>query len=304
MNRLKELRKEKNLSSKKLGEIFNVSSSTILRYEKNEEKVSLSTLKKLAEFYNVSLDYLLYATNERNFINTEDKNSTKLLIDNKIQLFDKIIDFKELKLIYLLINDLVINKADTIKINANQLKNDINYQNINKTILIDYLNSFMRISVRIIEENENSIYPIIMRVFERFNFNYNTDIFEIKFWKDFYSLLDTYNLNNMTFILDLDNVFDNEILTIFELIKKDTRYISSEEFKKLSYLEPNYFFKKLCKVLRININKDNVITIKPVLDNFIFNKDSNTFELENFNLNIKNIYFVKNINSTTNYYKE
>lgn len=295
MNRLRELRKEKKLSSEKLGEIFNVSSSTILRYEKDETKMSLNTLKKLSEFYNVSLDYLLCTSNERNPMNTKDTNSIKLLIDNKVQLFNEIIDFKKLKLISLILNNLKINKTEIIKIHVDEIKNKINSQDINETILIEYLNSFMRIAVRAIEENENSIYPIIVRVFERFNFNHDTNTFEIKIWKHFYNLLDTYNLENITFILDLDNLFDNEIFSIFELIKKNIKYISTKEFKQYSYLEPKPFFEKLCKILNISINNDNLITIKPVLDSFIFNKDSNTFELANFNLDIKNIYFVKNI---------
>jgi len=58
-DRLKKLRLEKNLTQEELGKIFNVSHATINRYEKGVHQPDSSTINKLAEFFNVSTDYLL-----------------------------------------------------------------------------------------------------------------------------------------------------------------------------------------------------------------------------------------------------
>lgn len=60
--RLKELRNENNLSAKKLAQILNVSDSTVIRWEKEEIVPSIEHLKNIAQFFNVSSDYLLGLT--------------------------------------------------------------------------------------------------------------------------------------------------------------------------------------------------------------------------------------------------
>ena len=57
--RLKFLRESKGLSLRKLAEHINVHFSTLGSYERGRRNPDLETLKMLAEFYNVSIDYLL-----------------------------------------------------------------------------------------------------------------------------------------------------------------------------------------------------------------------------------------------------
>lgn len=57
--RLKELRKEKNLSTVALGKILIVSSSTISRWENGEILPSIDHLYSIAKFFKVSADYLI-----------------------------------------------------------------------------------------------------------------------------------------------------------------------------------------------------------------------------------------------------
>ena len=57
--RLKELRKEKNLTQADIGKLINVAPNTYLNYEKELHEPPFDTLCKLADFYNVSLDYLI-----------------------------------------------------------------------------------------------------------------------------------------------------------------------------------------------------------------------------------------------------
>lgn len=64
--RLKELRLEMNLTQIELAKIFNTTHSTINRYEKGIHQPDTDTLNKLADFFNVSTDYLLNRTDIRN----------------------------------------------------------------------------------------------------------------------------------------------------------------------------------------------------------------------------------------------
>lgn len=74
MNRLKELRIEKNLSQSKLAELFNISQQAVSHYEKGIRDIDSSLIKNLANFFDVSTDYLLGITDVKNY--TEDPNIT------------------------------------------------------------------------------------------------------------------------------------------------------------------------------------------------------------------------------------
>lgn len=62
---LKDLREEKNLTQNELAKLICVSRSSINAYENNTNDPSLDVLVKIADFFNVSLDYLLGRTLER-----------------------------------------------------------------------------------------------------------------------------------------------------------------------------------------------------------------------------------------------
>jgi transcriptional regulator with XRE-family HTH domain len=59
MNRLKELRKDKHLYQKDLANLCDVSVSTYSYWESGAFQPDTSTLIKLADYFNVSVDYLL-----------------------------------------------------------------------------------------------------------------------------------------------------------------------------------------------------------------------------------------------------
>ena len=65
-NRLRKLRKERNLSQKKLAENLNFSRSTISNYEKNKRLPDIDILCQLAKFFDVSTDYLIGRTEIKN----------------------------------------------------------------------------------------------------------------------------------------------------------------------------------------------------------------------------------------------
>ena len=57
--KLRELRIEKGLSQRKLGELFNVCNQSVSFWETGSREPDLDTLKLIAEFFDVSTDYLL-----------------------------------------------------------------------------------------------------------------------------------------------------------------------------------------------------------------------------------------------------
>ena len=67
--RLKSLRKEQNLTQQKIAEKLNISRGSYAQWETERTQPSSKSLETLANFFNVSTDYLLG--------NTDNKNSTK-----------------------------------------------------------------------------------------------------------------------------------------------------------------------------------------------------------------------------------
>ena len=62
--RLKKLRKEKGISQLRLALDLNMNQNSISRYENREREADYETLIKFADYFDVSLDYLLGRTNE------------------------------------------------------------------------------------------------------------------------------------------------------------------------------------------------------------------------------------------------
>lgn len=63
--RLKNLRKEKNLRQSELGELFELSPSAIGSYERDLREPAYNHLVAFADYFSVSVDYLLCRTDER-----------------------------------------------------------------------------------------------------------------------------------------------------------------------------------------------------------------------------------------------
>lgn len=61
-DRLKELRNKKGMSQRELANFLQLSPSAIAMYETGQREPDSETLKKIADFFNVSIDYLLGRT--------------------------------------------------------------------------------------------------------------------------------------------------------------------------------------------------------------------------------------------------
>ena len=63
--RIRDIREDNDLPQKKLAELLQVHQTTYSDYELGRVNVPVPALHKLADFYGVSVDYLLGRTNEK-----------------------------------------------------------------------------------------------------------------------------------------------------------------------------------------------------------------------------------------------
>ena len=64
-NRLRDLREDNDKKQKELAELLKVHQTTYSDYELGKLNIPISALHTLADFYGVSVDYLLGRTNEK-----------------------------------------------------------------------------------------------------------------------------------------------------------------------------------------------------------------------------------------------
>lgn len=85
--RLKELRQERNLTGEDLGKILSVSKTAISNWENgNRFPQDEKMLKAIADYFNVSLDYLLNRTDDPNIVKVNrelNKDNFEIDVNNK-----------------------------------------------------------------------------------------------------------------------------------------------------------------------------------------------------------------------------
>lgn len=64
-SRIRELREDKDLTQAYMAKLLHVNQKTYSRYETGEHAIPLEQLCNIADFHNVSVDYLLDRTNIR-----------------------------------------------------------------------------------------------------------------------------------------------------------------------------------------------------------------------------------------------
>ena len=65
LERLKEIRQDRDLNQKKVAKILKISQVQYSRYERGIRTIPIDKLTILAKYYGVSVDYLIGLTNER-----------------------------------------------------------------------------------------------------------------------------------------------------------------------------------------------------------------------------------------------
>ncbi len=123
-DRLKSLRKSSGYTQKELGEKLNVSGRVIGYYESNERFPDKDTLTDIADFFKVSVDYLLGRTDIKNNaddnkinINKNEKDVEELLEETMSQILNQD---------GLMLNGQIVDDNDLILL-KNALKNGIEY---------------------------------------------------------------------------------------------------------------------------------------------------------------------------------
>ena len=67
IERLKKLRKKEKLTQKDIATFLNISQPAYQQFESGKKKMNLETMEKLADYFNVSIDYLLGKTDIPDF---------------------------------------------------------------------------------------------------------------------------------------------------------------------------------------------------------------------------------------------
>lgn len=77
--RLKELRKNRRLTQKELGKALFIDDTSISKYENEKAMPENELLQRIADYFEVSLDYLLGRSDESQVsVNNENKNNKKI----------------------------------------------------------------------------------------------------------------------------------------------------------------------------------------------------------------------------------
>ncbi|HBF1185970.1 TPA: helix-turn-helix transcriptional regulator [Clostridioides difficile] len=87
MNRLRELRKENKYTVQDVADKLSVNKNSVVRWENGNRKVDTEKLIELSHIYNVSIDYILCLTDNRENIQLEEEE--KQLLDNYRELDTK-----------------------------------------------------------------------------------------------------------------------------------------------------------------------------------------------------------------------
>ena len=66
--RIRDLREDRDMTQKQMGEILSCSQRVYSNYERGELDIPTEVLIKLADFHNVSTDYILNRTDKKSFI--------------------------------------------------------------------------------------------------------------------------------------------------------------------------------------------------------------------------------------------
>lgn len=85
--RLKETRRERNVSAKELGEVVGVNKSTIHRYETGDFKsIKTAVLESMARYLNVNPDYLIGASDNKHTVKEAEALMADITDDEKMLL--------------------------------------------------------------------------------------------------------------------------------------------------------------------------------------------------------------------------
>ena len=98
MNRLKKLRKEKKLSQKEIAKEMSISEKTLSRWENGESQIKAEKAQQLADFFRVSVGYLLGYSDFRDTQELVKKTHENYPVDKSWKVSSVVSQFGELPL--------------------------------------------------------------------------------------------------------------------------------------------------------------------------------------------------------------
>lgn len=93
--RLKTLRNNNKLTQRQLAKKLNISPSTVALYETGDRNPDMTMLKRIADFFNVSVDYLLGQTNIPEQYKEKTTNLPENITPDMVELLEKISSLSE-----------------------------------------------------------------------------------------------------------------------------------------------------------------------------------------------------------------
>lgn len=89
LNRILDIREEKELTQEELSNIIGGSRVSISKWENEREIPNINRINNLANNFNVSLDYIFRLSNKRNYPDIINKNLNKVVTGERINLIRK-----------------------------------------------------------------------------------------------------------------------------------------------------------------------------------------------------------------------
>lgn len=81
--RIRDLREDKDMKQTDIAEMLKIGLSTYQRYERGELKIYLETANELADYYNVSLDYIAGRTNDKRGLTRSELSDDETMLIKK-----------------------------------------------------------------------------------------------------------------------------------------------------------------------------------------------------------------------------
>lgn len=100
-DRLRELRTERQITGEKFGELFSVTKTAVSYWENGKSFPGEETVSKIADFFNVTTDYLLGKSDIRNPYETEEKITQSVEDDPELLKFwEELREREDLQLLF------------------------------------------------------------------------------------------------------------------------------------------------------------------------------------------------------------
>ena len=116
MERLRKLRESKNETQKSMAEFLGIDRTTYVKYETGASEPNFSTLSKLADYFSVSVDYLIGRDETKKIDPSEDGSMEKIMRDRpdiaKLMVDMSALNDEQVQDVYNYLKYIILPKAD------------------------------------------------------------------------------------------------------------------------------------------------------------------------------------------------